>query len=113
MAGEAPSPATPMPAFFPRTAEMWKAEAAKLSSALQERRTLNDCLRVEVAILFWGPKRKTPSKNGGPTKKSENDIRCKDDGQVIATDSGFCMFLYAFVFLAKLWKADQAFKEVV
>jgi len=40
-----------MPAFFPRTAEMWKAEAAKLSSALQERRTLNDCLRVEVRTL--------------------------------------------------------------
>eukprot|EP00434_Breviolum_minutum_P028831 symbB.v1.2.025501.t2/scaffold2452.1/size150514/2 len=51
VAGEAPSPATPMPAFFPRTAEMWKAEAAKLSSALQERRTLNDCLRVEVRTL--------------------------------------------------------------
>lgn len=70
MAGEAPSPATPMPAFFPRTAEMWKAEAAKLSSALQERRTLNDCLRVEVAILFLGPKR-PPQKMVVPQKNKK------------------------------------------
>lgn len=63
MAGAAPSPATPMPAFFPRTAEMWKAEAAKLSSALQERRTLNDCLRVEVVMRFFGaPKESDPQK---------------------------------------------------
>lgn len=71
MAGEAPSPATPMPAFFPRTAEMWKAEAAKLSSALQERRTLNDRLRVEVAILFLGAHKERPPQKMVVPQKSQ------------------------------------------
>eukprot|EP00435_Cladocopium_sp_Y103_P049476 s143_g14.t4 len=43
-AAEAPGP-------LPRTAEMWRAEAVKLRGALEERKTLNQCLRLEVETL--------------------------------------------------------------
>ena len=51
VASEPAAPAAGLPpGTLPRTAEMWRAEAVKLRGALEERKMLNQCLRLEVLL---------------------------------------------------------------